>query len=182
IVRSALTSRRLSGTIQSISERSFDYRTKLRARSRLQNAPSLSSVGRPGTRGRLARQQTSGRETPAGPRSPIPRVERGRFSSPWGRTDMRRHQRPGIDRRTLIKYSAASSAVLAAGVCSPAIAQARTIKLGHVSPQTGPLAAFAEADNFIIANFKDAIKAGLRIGSTTYAIDVLGRNSQSHPN
>lgn len=95
---------------------------------------------------------------------------------------MRAHQRPGIDRRTLIKYSAASSAALAAGVCAPAIAQAKTIKLGYVSPQTGPLAAFAEADNFIIANFKDAIKGGLRIGSTTYAIDVVVRDSQSNPN
>jgi branched-chain amino acid transport system substrate-binding protein len=92
------------------------------------------------------------------------------------------HQRPGIDRRTLIKYSAASSAALAAGVCAPAIAQAKTIKLGYVSPQTGPLAAFAEADNFIIANFKDASKGGLRIGSTTYAIDVVVRDSQSNPN
>jgi branched-chain amino acid transport system substrate-binding protein len=89
-------------------------------------------------------------------------------------------QRPGIDRRTLIRYSAAS--VLAGGVCAPAIAQAKTIKLGYVSPQTGPLAAFAEADNFIIANFKDAIKGGLRIGGTTYAVDVVVRDSQSNPN
>jgi branched-chain amino acid transport system substrate-binding protein len=95
---------------------------------------------------------------------------------------MREHQRPGIDRRTLIKYSAASSAVLAAGVCAPAIAQAKTIKLGYVSPQTGPLAAFAEADNFIIANFKDASKGGLRIRNATYAIDVVVRDSQSNPN
>jgi branched-chain amino acid transport system substrate-binding protein len=89
-------------------------------------------------------------------------------------------QRPGIDRRTLIRYSAAS--VLANGVCAPAIAQAKTIKLGYVSPQTGPLAAFAEADNFIIANFKDAIKGGLRNGRTTYAVDVVVRDSQSNPN
>ena len=95
---------------------------------------------------------------------------------------MSAHQRPGIDRRTLIAYSAASGAVLATGLGAPAIAQAKAIKLGYVSPQTGPLAAFAEADNFIIANFKDAIKGGLRIGSTTYAIDVVVRDSQSNPN
>jgi branched-chain amino acid transport system substrate-binding protein len=91
-------------------------------------------------------------------------------------------QRRGIDRRTLIRYSAASGAALATGVYAPAIAQAKTIKLGYVSPQTGPLAAFAEADNFIIANFKDAIKGGLRKGATTYAIDVVVRDSQSNPN
>jgi branched-chain amino acid transport system substrate-binding protein len=93
---------------------------------------------------------------------------------------MSAHQRPGVDRRTVIKYSAA--ALAAGGVRAPAIAQAKTIKLGYVSPQTGPLAAFAEADNFIIANFKDAIKGGLRIGAATYAVDVVVRDSQSNPN
>jgi branched-chain amino acid transport system substrate-binding protein len=96
---------------------------------------------------------------------------------------MTAHRCLGIDRRTLIKYSAASGAALAAAaVRAPAIAQAKTIKLGYVSPQTGPLAAFAEADNFIIANFKDAIKGGLRIGGATYAVDVVVKDSQSNPN
>ena len=67
----------------------------------------------------------------------------------------RRHT---IDRRTLLKYSAATGAVLSAGLKSPAIAKESVIKLGYVSLQTGPLAAFAEADNFIIANFKEATK------------------------
>jgi branched-chain amino acid transport system substrate-binding protein len=35
----------------------------------------------------------------------------------------------------------------------PAIAQGARIKLGYVSPQSGPLAAFAEADSFILSNF-----------------------------
>ena len=65
----------------------------------------------------------------------------------------------GIDRRALLKSSVAAGAALATGVAMPAIAQTRPIKLGYVSPQTGPLAAFAEADNFIIANFKEATKA-----------------------
>src|SRR5216683_6740912 len=95
---------------------------------------------------------------------------------------MRAHQRPGIDRRTLIKYSAASSAALATGVCAPAIAQAKTIKLGYVSPQTGPLAAFAEADNFIIANFKEAAKAGIKLGMGTIPVEVVVKDSQSNPN
>jgi branched-chain amino acid transport system substrate-binding protein len=96
---------------------------------------------------------------------------------------MTAHQSRGIDRRTLVKYSAAGGAALATGsLAAPAIAQAKTIKLGYVSPQTGPLAAFAEADNFIIANFKEATKAGLRIGNATVAVDVVVRDSQSNPN
>ena len=89
----------------------------------------------------------------------------------------------GIDRRTLLKYSAATGATLASGtVAAPAIAQAKTIKLGYVSPQTGPLAAFAEADNYIISNFKATVKDGLTIGGKKYPVDVVVKDSQSNPN
>jgi len=64
----------------------------------------------------------------------------------------------------------------------PAIAQTRPLKLGYVSPQTGPLAAFAEADNFIIANFKEAAKAGIKLGMGTIPVEVVVKDSQSNPN
>ena len=88
----------------------------------------------------------------------------------------------GIDRRTLLKSSAAAGAALATGIAMPAIAQTRPIKLGYVSPQTGPLAAFAEADNFIIANFKEASKGGIKLGSATVPVEVVVKDSQSNPN
>lgn len=91
--------------------------------------------------------------------------------------------RSGIDRRMLLKYSTATGAAFAAGsFAAPAIAQSKTIKLGYVSPQTGPLAAFAEADNFIIGNFKNTVKGGLKIGGKTYPVDVVVKDSQSNPN
>ena len=65
---------------------------------------------------------------------------------------------------------------------SPAIAQARAIKLGYVSPLTGPLAAFAEADNFILGNFKEATKAGIKLGNATVPVEVVVKDSQSNPN
>ena len=88
----------------------------------------------------------------------------------------------GIDRRTLLKSSAAAGAALATGIAMPAIAQTRPIKLGYVSPQTGPLAAFAEADNFIIANFKEAAKGGIKLGNGTVPVEVVVKDSQSNPN
>ena len=57
-----------------------------------------------------------------------------------------------FNRRGFIKASAASGLALAAGpVLAPAVRAAQSIKLGYVSPQTGPLAAFAEADKFVIS-------------------------------
>jgi branched-chain amino acid transport system substrate-binding protein len=82
-----------------------------------------------------------------------------------------------ITRRELIK-NAAATGVLAgtSGLAMPAVAQNAPIKLGYVSPQSGPLAAFAEADKFIIDGFLAATKAaGLNY-------EVVVKDSQSNPN
>ena len=84
----------------------------------------------------------------------------------------------GIDRRTLLKISAATSAMAAAGISAPAIAQARPIKIGYVSPATGPLAAFAAADQFMLNQFRTATKNGLK----GRPIQVILKDSQSNPN
>jgi branched-chain amino acid transport system substrate-binding protein len=61
-------------------------------------------------------------------------------------------------------------------------AQGRVIKLGYVSPQTGPLAGFGEADNFILEGVRAALKDGLQIGGTAHAVEILVKDSQSDPN
>jgi branched-chain amino acid transport system substrate-binding protein len=87
------------------------------------------------------------------------------------------------NRRTFIKASAATGAAIAIGsVFSPAVRAAKTIKLGYVSPQTGPLAAFAEANNFIISNFQNTVKGGIKVGNANYPVEVVVKDSQSSPN
>ena len=82
-----------------------------------------------------------------------------------------------ITRRDFMKSAAATGAMAAtSGLAMPAIAQGAAIKLGYVSPQSGPLAAFAEADKFIIEGFLAATKAaGLNY-------EVVVKDSQSNPN
>jgi branched-chain amino acid transport system substrate-binding protein len=56
----------------------------------------------------------------------------------------------------------AGAAGIIAGAASmpiPALAKNEGVKIGYVSPQTGPLAAFAEADKFVIDGFLKATKA-----------------------
>ncbi|MEM1100209.1 MAG: ABC transporter substrate-binding protein [Pseudomonadota bacterium] len=77
-----------------------------------------------------------------------------------------------ITRRTLLKTSAASSLVAASGLAAPALAQGAKIKLGYVSPQSGPLAAFSEADQFILDGFAGA----------SSDFEVIVKDSQSNPN
>jgi len=88
-----------------------------------------------------------------------------------------------VNRRSFIKASAATGAALAASsVFAPAVRAAKSIKLGYVSPQTGPLAAFAQADNFVVSNFLSTVKGGLKIGSASYPVEVVVKDSQSNPN
>jgi branched-chain amino acid transport system substrate-binding protein len=80
-----------------------------------------------------------------------------------------------ITRRTLLRASATTGLLAAASSFTmPAIAQGARIKLGYVSPQTGPLAAFAEADNFILTNFAESAAAA--------DFEIIVRDSQSNPN
>jgi branched-chain amino acid transport system substrate-binding protein len=74
-----------------------------------------------------------------------------------------------------LKTSAATGATMAAsGLAAPAIAQGAKIKLGYVSPQSGPLAAFAEADSFILDNFSTTDNAA--------DFEIIVKDSQSNPN
>ena len=80
-----------------------------------------------------------------------------------------------INRRTLLKATAATGLTLGfGGLAAPAYAQGAKIKLGYVSPQTGPLAGFAESDAYNIAAF-----LGSDVGKN---FDVIVKDSQSNPN
>jgi branched-chain amino acid transport system substrate-binding protein len=80
-------------------------------------------------------------------------------------------------RREFLKTTAATGALAAtSGLATPAIAQDAAIKLGYVSPRTGPLAAFGEADKFVIDSFLSTTKSmGLNY-------EVVVKDSQSNPN
>jgi branched-chain amino acid transport system substrate-binding protein len=56
------------------------------------------------------------------------------------------------------------------------------IKIGYVSPQTGPLAAFGEADQFVLDTVTELLAEGIDIGGTVHPVEILVRDSQSDPN
>jgi branched-chain amino acid transport system substrate-binding protein len=63
-----------------------------------------------------------------------------------------------------------------------AFAANRPIRIGYVSPQTGPLAPFGETDRFILAEFRRIMQGGIQAGGTTRQVEILVRDSQSNPN
>lgn len=78
-------------------------------------------------------------------------------------------------------FSRALAALAAAGAAPQAFA-ADTLKIGYVSPQTGPLAPFGEADKWVIEQMKAALKNGVTVGGRKYDVQVLLKDSQSSPN
>ncbi|WP_419913962.1 ABC transporter substrate-binding protein [Hoeflea sp.] len=85
-----------------------------------------------------------------------------------------------LTRRSVLKGLGA--ATLASGLSSPAIAQPRTIKIGFVTPQTGPLAIFAEPDNFVLNQFRTQLADGLMINGTKHPVEFIVKDSQSSSN
>ncbi|WP_179400934.1 ABC transporter substrate-binding protein [Burkholderia guangdongensis] len=95
-------------------------------------------------------------------------------------------KRPPVDgtRRRLISLAGSGLLLAASPVLSPLARAAgtRTLKIGYVSPQTGPLAPFGEADRFTIQQMQMALKNGVAIGGKTYPVQILVKDSQSNPN
>ncbi len=84
-------------------------------------------------------------------------------------------------RRRFLGTSAAT--LVATGLYAPAVhAQARTVRVGYVTPQTGPLAAFAEVDQFVIDGVLQALSGGIQSGGNTFTLEVIVKDSQSNPN
>jgi branched-chain amino acid transport system substrate-binding protein len=73
-------------------------------------------------------------------------------------------------------------AALAATSATPLVWAADTVKIGYVSPQTGPLAPFGEADKWVIDQMKTAFKDGITIGGKKHAVQIILKDSQSNPN
>jgi len=72
-------------------------------------------------------------------------------------------------RRRFLQLTGAGlgAAALGGTIGRPALAKDKVIKLGYVSPQTGPLAPFAEADAFVVGE-----RRGVLIDESELSFDV----------
>jgi hypothetical protein len=78
-------------------------------------------------------------------------------------------------------HTAAAGAV-AVGFGNYAAAATKTVKIGLVAPQTGPLAIFSEQIPWTVEQIKKATEDKITIGGTTYPLEIVLRDSQSNPN
>src|SRR5260370_22710585 len=87
-----------------------------------------------------------------------------------------------VTRRRVVTAGIGALAAPAVLRVIPANAQSRVIKIGHVSPRTGPLAGFGEADGFILDQVRALLGRGLQSGGRTYPVQIISQDSQSAGN
>lgn len=88
-------------------------------------------------------------------------------------------------RRSFVKTVGAAAGGAALAGTMPGLwrsaGAAETIKVGFISPRTGPLASFGETDPYVIGLARKALAKGLTIGGKSYAVEILDRDTQSDP-
>ncbi len=100
-------------------------------------------------------------------------------------TSDRNRKTTDMGRRDVIK--AASAIAAGAGMASVlgwgnlAFAAGPAIKIGFVTPKTGPLAPFAEADVFVIEQMRKLFAAGIDIGGVKHQVEIIVKDSGSNP-
>ncbi len=92
-------------------------------------------------------------------------------------------RRKHLSRRDfLIRGTAAAFAAPAILRHTRAYAATPTLRIGHVSPRTGPLASFAEADDYVLEAIQQAFNAGLENNGKNWKLEIISKDSQSNPN
>lgn len=84
--------------------------------------------------------------------------------------------------RRQILQAAGAATLLGTSGMGLAQGTGRPVKIGWVSPQTGPLAAFGEVDKFVLAGLNAALKDGITIAGKKHPVEILVKDSQSNPN
>ena len=95
----------------------------------------------------------------------------------------------GMNRRTFLQstFGAAgalgvTSLLASCGLKGTSSGSTDTLRIGYVSPQTGSLASFASADNFVVTRMNDLLKSGITAGGGKKQIEIVVMDTQSDPN
>lgn len=89
-----------------------------------------------------------------------------------------------ISRRNAIKtMGGVGLGTLAGSLFTTSIhAAAKPFKIGFVSPQTGPLAVFAEADDWALEDIRKAVSGGISVNGKIHPVEIIVKDSQSSSN
>jgi branched-chain amino acid transport system substrate-binding protein len=87
----------------------------------------------------------------------------------------------GVSRRQFIATSIAGGAALGLSRGKAFAQAADTLKVGFVSPRTGPLGGFGETDGYVLDLARKALAGGIELGGKKYGVEILDQDTQSDP-
>jgi len=101
----------------------------------------------------------------------------------------------GMDRRSFLRSAGWGLSGLAAAPLLSACAKSTTagagtssggggsgtLRIGFVSPRTGPAASFGEPDGYVLDLARKAFAGGLTIGGKKYGVEIIDKDGQSNP-
>ena len=88
---------------------------------------------------------------------------------------------PSVSRRGLILSAGAAGLTWASGGGRAFAASENVLRVGFISPRTGPLGGFGQTDRYVLDLARTTLKSGLKIGDKTYDVQILDLDTQSDP-
>lgn len=85
----------------------------------------------------------------------------------------------GASRRHVLSAGLAAAGLTAFPML--ARAQGNTLRIGVVSPRSGPLALFGEGDGFVLDQVRQQLAGGIEAGGKRYAVEFIAKDTQSNP-
>ncbi|MBA9032947.1 ABC transporter substrate-binding protein [Rhizobium leguminosarum] len=86
-----------------------------------------------------------------------------------------------LSRRSFIASTVAGGAALALSGRTAFAESGDTLKVGFISPRTGPLGGFGETDGYVLDLARKALASGLQAGGKTWKVEILDQDTQSDP-
>jgi branched-chain amino acid transport system substrate-binding protein len=105
------------------------------------------------------------------------------MQSTWGKK-AKRSEKVDQQRRKVIKLmgAAGAGAIASPWMFQSSRAASKTIKIGMVTPETGPIAAFGEPSQWVAAGVRKTLADGITVGGQKYNVEIITKDSQSNPN
>jgi branched-chain amino acid transport system substrate-binding protein len=100
------------------------------------------------------------------------------------RTDEPRSDKIDKQRRKLLQLAAAGgiATITSPWVFQTARASGRPIKIGQITPETGPIAAFGQPSQWVADQVMKVLGDGIVVAGEKHPVQILNRDSQSDPN
>jgi len=87
----------------------------------------------------------------------------------------------GVSRRDVLAGAGAAGMMLVNPYGAFAADSENVLKIGFISPRTGPLGSFGQTDGYVLDLASKAVANGIKIGDKTYKVELIDKDTQSDP-